>query len=178
MVRFDQSTARCRIFTYKEGLLSPFAHDLLIDVGSFAIELAGESMINARFDTGSLRVCCAIVGGQERSDLLSDSDRKDIEKTIREGVLQTGTYREIAFRSRSVAKEDSTYLVRGDLSLHGAEKEITFSVRLEGSDRVAEARLHLPDYGIKPFSALFGAVRIKPDILIRVTLPGERGPAG
>jgi hypothetical protein len=170
-MRFDHSTAECRIFTYKEGLLSPFAHDLCIDVGSFAVELDGESMIDARFDADSLRVHCAVVDGKERPDLLSDNDREEIDRSIRRDVLQTETYREISFRSRSVQKKDSTFSVKGTLSLHGREKEITFSVKREGDHRIAEARLHLPDYGITPFSTLFGAVRIKPDILIRVSLP-------
>lgn len=172
-MRFDQSTAKCQIFTYKEGLLSAFAYDLRIDVGSFVVELDGESMINARFDAGSVHVDCAMVGESERADLLSDADRREIDGIIRNVVLQTGTYSEITFRSDSVDKEDSTYRVRGNLGLHGKEKEITFTVRRQGNCRVAEALLHLSDYGIQPFSALFGAVRIKPDILIRVTLPAE-----
>jgi hypothetical protein len=172
--RYDQSSARCHIFTYKEGLLSPFAHDLRINVGSFLVELFDENMINARFDAGSLHVDCAMVGEAERPDLLSDADRKEIDKSICRDVLQTDTYREISFRSEAVEREDLTYRVKGTLGLHGTERQITFSVRREGEYRVAEAQLHLPDYGIKPFNALFGAVRIKPDILIRVMLPAEK----
>jgi hypothetical protein len=171
MKRFDQSSAKCHIFTYKEGLLSTFAYDLRINVGSFAVELDDDSMINARFDAESLHVDCAVVGDAERPDLLSDSDRKEIDKSILKDVLHADTYREISFTSLSVQKEDSTYRVRGTLNLHGAEKEITFVVRRRGEYRVAEALLHMPDFGIRPFSALFGAVRIKPDILIRVMVP-------
>jgi hypothetical protein len=170
-MHFDQTTARCRIFAYKDGLLSPFAHDVCIDVGLFSIELEGESMIDASFDADSLRAYCAMVGEEERPDLLSDADRKQIDRSIREEVLHSETYRLISFRSESVERQDSTYLVKGVIRLHGREKEITFIVKLKGESRIAEARLHLPDYGIKPFSTLFGAVRIKPDILIRVLLP-------
>lgn len=173
MKRFDQSSAKCRIFTYKEGLLSPLAHDLSINVGSFVVELDDDNMINAVFDADSLRVESAIVEGAERPDLLSDADRKEIDKSILKDVLHADTYRKISFNSLSVRKEDSTHRVEGTLSLHGIEKVITFTVRPEGGYRVADASLHMPDFGIKPFSALFGAVRIKPDILIRVMLPVE-----
>jgi hypothetical protein len=171
MKEFDQTSAKCLIFTYKEGLLSPLAHDLRLDVGSFVVELGDDSMINAVFDAGSLRVDCAMAEGVERPDLLSDADRKEINSSIFKEVLQADTYPKISFGSLSVQKEDSTHLVTGTLSLHGIDKEITFTVRREGDYFVADACLHMPDFGIKPFSALFGAVRIKPDILIRVTLP-------
>jgi hypothetical protein len=173
MKRFDQSSAKCQIFTYKEGLLSPLAHDLRINVGSFVVELCDDDMINAAFDADSLRVDSAMVDGAERPDLLSDADREEINRSILKEVLQSDTYRKISFTSLSIEKEDSTHRVAGTLSLHGVEKEITFTVNRKGKNHVAEARLHLPDYGIKPFSALFGAVRIKPDILIRVMIPAE-----
>ncbi len=171
MKRFDRSSARCQIFTYKEGLLSPLAHDLRIDVGTFAVELGDDNMISAVFDADSLRVDSAVVEGALRPDLLSEADREEIDGSILKDVLHAETYRQISFSSLSVKKEDSTHLVTGILSLHGTRKEITFAVRLEGGYYVADACLHVPDFGIKPFSALFGAVRIKPDILIRVMLP-------
>ncbi len=173
MKRFDRSSAKCRIFTYKEGLLSPLAHDLRIDVGSFLVELDDKNMINSVFDAGSLRVDCAMVDGVERPDLLSDVDRKEIDRSILKDVLHAEAYPKITFSSLSVQEEDSTHLVTGILSLHGIDKEITFTVRSQENYYVADACLHMPDFGIKPFSALFGAVRIKPDILIRVMLPAE-----
>jgi hypothetical protein len=57
------------------------------------------------------------------------------------------------------------------LLLHGTEKEIAFTAKNGGEYYLAEVHLHLPDYGIKHFSALLGAIKIKPDILIRVRVP-------
>jgi hypothetical protein len=169
---FDGSSALCQVFIYKEGFLSALAYDLRINVTSFLIELGRkEQFIKARFDAQSLRVDCAMVDGSERPDILSLETRKEIEHSIIKKVLETETYREIFLLSSSVKKEDSTYQVKGLLTLHGMTREITFPVKAEGNYLSAYVRLLLNDFGIRPFSALFGAIRVKPDILIRVIIP-------
>jgi hypothetical protein len=174
MKHFDQTSATCQIFTYKEGPLAVLAHDLRITVTSFVIEVGDDyTLVDARFDAGSLHVDCAMVDGVERRDLLSLESMKEIDENILKDVLDAATYRYISFRSASVTKEDSSYRITGTLSLCGKEREILFTVQDKGNYYEAEMRLHLPDFGIKPFSALFGAIRIKPDILIRMTIPAS-----
>jgi hypothetical protein len=172
MRQFDQSTAVCQVFTYKEGLLSPFAHDLRIVVTSFVITIGDESrFIDARFDAESLRVDCAMVKGTERPDLLSTGEKEEINRSITRDVLGTDTYKDILLKSSSVTRENSTYLVKAALALHGITRDITFDVKPVAKQYVADVRLSLPDFGIKPFAALFGAIRIRPGILIRVMIP-------
>ncbi|MEJ2682776.1 MAG: YceI family protein [Candidatus Sulfobium sp.] len=176
MQRFDESSAVCQIFTFKEGLLSPFAHDLRIGVESFVIEVGGgEHFISASFDARSLRVDCAVENGEERPDLLSPADRDKINNSILNEVLNPDKYPVIALVSSSVRKSDLKYVVCGALTLHGQTREISFDVRKEdGTHYVCDVGLHLPDFGIRPFSTLFGAVRIKPDILIHMRIPTDR----
>jgi hypothetical protein len=141
---------------------------------SFIIELAGEEhFINARFDAESLRVDCALVDGSERPDLLSAKNREEIDKSIIREVLETDKYKEIFLISSSITKENSDYLVRGSLTLHGTAQEISFEVRTEGNYYTADVWLRLTDFGIKPFSAFFGAIKVKPSILIRVMIPRQ-----
>ncbi len=171
---FDGSSALCQVYTYKEGLLSVFAYDLRVNVMSFIIELGGEEhFIRGRFDAESLRVDCAIVDGSERPDLLSARNKEEIDRSIIKEVLETDKYKEIFLISSSVTKEDSDYRVKGFLTLHGNTREISFMVRTEGNYHTADVRLRLTDFGIKPFSALFGAIKVKPDILIRVIIPKQ-----
>jgi hypothetical protein len=178
MQRVDQSVAVCQIFTYKEGMLSGLAHDLRVSVTSFVIDLGGpDHFISASFDTRSLRVDCAIVDGRERPDILSRRELDDINNNIIREVLQTGTYPEIVLLSSSVIKQEADYLVTGQLSLHGQTRGISFAVRQENKRQyVVDVILHLPDFGIVPFSALFGAIRIKPDILVHITIPADHVP--
>lgn len=176
MQKFDESSAVCNILTYKEGLLSPFAHDLRIGVRAFVIEVGGrDHFIKASFDARSLSVDCAVVAGKDRPDLLSSSDRDEINNSILKEVLHPDRYPVIALVSSSVRQGDPGYLVEGMLTLHGQTKEISFAVKkMDGSHYVSDVGLHLPDFGIRPFSTLFGAVRIKPDILIHIEIPTDR----
>ncbi len=175
--RFDQSSAVCQVFTYKEGILSAFAYDLRINVTSFVIDLGeNEHFIKASFDAGSLRVDCAMVNGAERPGALSSWEKEEIEVNIIKDVLDTNNYKYILLASSSVTKDDSAYFIKAVLTLHGTEKEISFAVKEEGKYYVADVPLHLPDYGIRPFSALLGTIRLKPDILIRVRIPRTPAP--
>ncbi len=172
MKRFDQNSATCQIFTYKEGLFSTLAHDLLINVTSFVIEITDDNgSIESTFDAGSLRVDCVIADGKKRRDILSAADMKEIDNNTFKDVLNAATFKSASFSSTSVARENSSYRVNGILFLHGKNREIQFTVGKEGNCHVTEVRLHLPDFGIKPFSALFGAMKVKPDVLIQITVP-------
>ena len=173
MQKFDQTSAICRIFTYKEGILSYLAHDLRISVTSFTVTLGGKDrFLEAYVDTRSLRVDCAMEDGKERPDLLSARDRTDIDNNIIRDVLHTDKYPDSILLSSSVKKEGENYLAKADLTLSGRTQEISFEVRREDSKHyVADVRLLLPDFGIKPFSALLGAIKIRPDILIHIEIP-------
>jgi hypothetical protein len=176
MQSFDQSTAICRIFTYKEGILSSLAHDLRINVTSFTIAIGGkDNFLEAYVNARSLRVDCAMENGVERPDRLSARDRTDIDNNIIKDVLHTDKYPDSVLLSSSVKKEGENYLVKSDLTVAGRKREISFDVRNEdGKKYVADVLLHLPDFGIKPFSALFGAIKIKPDILVHIEIPTDR----
>ena len=178
MQRVDESTAVCQIFTYKAGMLSGLAHDLRISVTSFVIDLGGEDhFISARFDTRSLRVDCAMVNGIERPNVFSLRELDDINNNIIREVLHTDLYPEILLLSSLVKKKESDYFVTGQLALRGQTREISFVVRKENEKQyVSDVSLHLPDFGITPFSALFGAIRIKPDILVHIVIPAKHVP--
>jgi hypothetical protein len=172
MKRFDQSSAVCQVFTYKEGLLSGVSYDLRINVTSFVMHLNEiEHIVKARFAANSLRVDCAMVNGVEKPGALDSLEKEEIEKIMSRDVLESDIYEDFFLTSTSITKEDFTYSIKASLELHGIEREIAFTAKDEGGYYVTEIQLHLPDYGIKPFSALFGAIKIKPDILVRVQVP-------
>jgi len=178
-MKFDQSTAICHVFIYKEGLLSAFGHDLRIAVTSFIVEVADDARaVRARFDAGSLHVDCAMIDGVAQPNTLTASDKKEIDKNIIKNVLDTDTFKDIVLDSSSVTKGNSSYNVRAALTLHGRTREISLPVRKEDDYHIADFWLHLPDFGIKPFSAFFGTLKIKPDILVRVMIPDNHDEKG
>ncbi|MFT3774150.1 MAG: YceI family protein [Minicystis sp.] len=172
MPRFDASSAECLVLTFKEGLLSAVAHDLQIRVARFEIDIDDAShAVRARFEAGSLEVVGAVHDGAVREGTLSDADRRKIEDNIANDVLHVRQHPEIRFSSNDVAPEGDGFRIRGELSLHGRTKEIAFSARREGDRLVAEVRIHQPDFGIKPYSAMLGTLKIKPDLVVRCAVP-------
>jgi hypothetical protein len=165
----DERTAQCRVYTFKEGLLSAVAHDLEIEVGRFRIERDAAG-IRAVFDARSLRVLHATSDGRPRPDALSARDREKIEANIAGEVLETRRHPEVRFTA-SVEGEPSE--VRGTLELHGRQREVAVAVRRQGERWIGEATLHQPDFGITPYSAMLGTLRIKPDVRVRIELPSE-----
>lgn len=172
MRTFDASTAECLVFTFKEGLLSPVAHDLKLRVLSFGISVdSARGEVSARFDPASLEVVCARSAGEDRPDLLQPKDVADIHRYLRQDVLETDKHREIRFASDLVEVEDGLATVYGSLSLHGVTRSVHLVARTVESRWVTEVSLQQPDYGIRPFSAMLGTLRIKPEVTVRITLP-------
>jgi polyisoprenoid-binding protein YceI len=176
--RFDQESAECLVFTKKEGLLSAVAHDLKVRVGRFTVEV-GEGpdqtdpktqKISARLDARSLQVVCAMREGAEDPALLSASDRQKIERNIVEDVLHAARYPEVRFEGQA-EREGDGYVVTGQLSLHGVSKPLRVKSRAEGGRQVAEVVLHQPDFGIKPYSAMLGALKVQADLRVRIAIP-------
>jgi len=175
MQLFDKHSAVCRMFTFRAGLFAYLTHDLCIDVNSFKIELGNsDHFIRARFDAKSLRVNCAMKDGRERPDLLSEGERNLINRIMLNDILDSDTYPDIMLFSSSVENKNSALQVKGPAVLHGQERQISFTVRKEAQKGyVADLRLHLPDFGIRNFSFLLGAVKIRPDILVHIELPAK-----
>ncbi len=172
MARFDDSTAKCFVLTYKEGLLSALAHDLRIRVGRFTLD-ADESAVKAVFDASSLRVETALKDGADAPGTLSAKDIAEIEGNIVNDVLHSKAHPEIVFQSSSVTRARDGYGVSGTLTLHGAAKPVQLVIKRQGDRLVAEHSLHQPDFGVKPFSAMLGTLKIKPDITVRVSVPAS-----
>ncbi len=175
-MRLDASTAALTIFTYKKGLLSRVAHDLAIDVTAFALDLeadAGGVRVELSADPTSLRVAHAMRGGVPARGLLSAGDRRSIERAIVEEVLESALHRDIRFAALATA-DGAGWRIGGLLSLHGSERRLETRARRDGADWVAEVALDQRDFGIRPYSAMLGALRIEPEVRVQVRVPDVR----
>lgn len=175
MTQFDATHADCTVFTYKEGILSAIAHDLEIAVNQFHIDVNEQTLaIRATFASNSLRVRHAIEDGKPHPSL-RDKDRREIEINIVKDVLKANQYPQIHFQSQEINSADANdllaYHVKGELELVGVRRTISFPIIRDDSKLVAEVRLHQPDFGIKPYRAALGALKIKPDVIVRVSIP-------
>jgi hypothetical protein len=172
MASYDASTAQCWVFSYKEGLLSKVAHDLKHRVTAFSLRVDPQSgKIEAELDARSLRIECVMENGQESAIALSEDDKNKIQANLITEVLHADEHHAISFRSTSVTETPAGLQIEGSLELNGKVQPIVTMARRLQTSYVAELTIHQPSFGIKPFSAMFGALRIKPDVLVRVVVP-------
>ena len=58
--------------------------------------------------------------------------------------------------------------MQGELTLHGVTKPLAARTRLVDGRQQLELTLHQPDYGITPYRAMLGTLKIKPDVTVRI----------
>jgi polyisoprenoid-binding protein YceI len=172
MARFDAYNSECLVFSFKDGLLARLAHDLKLQVERFSIEVDDSTrQIKATFDPSSIQVACAQVDGRDDPSTLSKGDKKKIYDNVAKDVLRVRKYPEIRFDSTNVVERGEGFAVEGTLQMHGKSRNVQASVRPDGNRWVTEIRVHQPDFGIKPYTAALGALKVKPDVLVRVSVP-------
>ncbi len=163
MSRYDASQAEVFVFTFKEGVLSALAHDLKIKVTQLQID-AGTQSVSASFDATSLRVVCACKEARDNPGGLPTMLHGEIEKNIVKQVLEAAKFPQVRFESTRVTATE----VIGQLTLHGVTREIRCS---RAADGLVEARFDQRDFGIKAYTAMFGTLKVKPEVVVTVRLP-------
>ena len=172
MARYDASTADVHVLSFKDGVLAKLPHDLKMKVERFQISVHDATKrIEATFEAKSVKVAGRRKDGQHDPTGLNAIEVAAIHSNIEKDVLDSKKYPEIKFVSTSVTEEGEGYRIVGDLTLHGKTKSISALVKRSGSRYVTELRLHQPDFGIKPYSAMMGALKVQPDVVISVSVP-------
>lgn len=154
--------------TFKAGMLSKVAHDLLIRSTKHELSLDG-ARVMASVDLEALEVVDAQKNGQPDPGALTHKDKSKIEDTMRNDVLHTKRFPRATFDG---SIESGT--IAGDLTLHGKTRRISFKPAHDGTAFMGELPLLTPDFGIPPFKALMGALKLEPEI--RLTIKLEASP--
>lgn len=168
----DQGTIR--LHTYREGMAKKVGHDLILEVGNWqaTVEVADDlaaSSLEATLDPSSITV----IEGTGGVKPLSDGDRADIKKNIDDKVLKTSKFREITFSSNRVeAQGDDRVVVHGDLTIVGSTRPVTLDIALQdgpsGKTAKTATKVVQSQFGIKPFTGLMGALKVRDDVEIHV----------
>lgn len=171
--------ATLEVRTHREGVLSAVGHDLSIVAPRFTIDIDGDPATgNVRsvvlaVDARALSVDGALThDGVDRS-VLSAHERRDIERSMRDDVLAADANPSIGFRADRIKREGDGFSLEGELSLAGRSRPIALRAERRGADVVAEVTIHQPDFGIRPFRAMLGALKVRADVSVRVTVPAR-----
>jgi polyisoprenoid-binding protein YceI len=160
--------AKLLIHTGRRGGASKAGHDLLIEVTSWSATIeAGDdpegTRVSLTADSSSLRV----LDGKGGLMPLGDDDKDNIRQTIDDEVLRRTA---IEFRSTAArGAGDDGLAVDGELELFGKSAPVSFTLRSGGDGRLTgSAVVRQSDWGIKPYSALFGALKVADEVRVEV----------
>lgn len=165
------------VFVPKTGLLSGLAHDHEIGVKVFSGKItvpesgAGNGSLEMDVDATSLTVL---------DKKPSEDDKKKIYNSMHNEVLESAKHPKITFKSASVSDlkqtggENYSFTLNGDLTLHGVTKRIAMPVSLTINAKQLRAEgkylLKQTDFGIKPYSAAGGTIKVKNDITVNFNI--------
>jgi hypothetical protein len=169
--RLGPGAGRVIVKTSRAGLAAKVGHDLELEVTrwSAAITVPGDAVpggedgglaaatVSAELDLGSLVVRAGSGGARP----LTDSDRRDIESTMRK-ILPGGA---ATFRSTRIIASADGGAIEGTLTLNGRSQAVRLQVANPGPGRY---RGTLPvvqsAFGIKPYSGFFGALKLRDEV--------------
>jgi polyisoprenoid-binding protein YceI len=161
--KLGPDNASLHVETGRSGAAAKAGHDLIIDVTSWeaTLEVGDESSLELSADPSSLHVR----EGKGGMQALGDDDKADIRKTIDKDVLKK---KDIAFTSSSVESAGDGLKVSGELAMGGKSQPISFDLSESGGTLTGSASVKQSDWGIKPYSALFGALKVNDEVKVVV----------
>ena len=171
--RLGPEQGKLELRTYREGMAQKVGHDLVIDVTQWeaTVEVGDEgspSSIRLEVDPRSLQVRQGLRGLKP----LSDRDRAQIHRDI-DGKILHG--RPISFRSSAIEPTDGRLTVRGELTLAGATRPVTYQLEVTEGRVRATLPVTQSDWGIKPYRGFMGALKVRDtvELSIDARLPRE-----
>ena len=165
----DPTKSRFTVRAFATGLLSGLGHNPVIAARDFSgrIDFAPDALVESSL-TFVVRADSLAVQND-----VSDKDRREIERTMKDVVLQVEQFPEIIFESRQVSgmrMGENLYVakIEGDLTLHGVTRRLTITAQVvPGEDAVrayGEFLLKQTDFAIKLVSVVGGALKVKDEL--------------
>jgi polyisoprenoid-binding protein YceI len=165
---------------FATGLLAGFGHNPVIAIRDFsgAAQFDPNTLTTASLEITVNAKSLAVVGK------VKEKDRREIEQTMFDEVLEVATYPEITFHSTNITATqvaEGRYKARiiGDVTLHGLTRNnlwILAQVSLDGDKLRAQGDFSLQQtaFKIKPVSVAAGALKLKDELKFAFDLVGQR----
>ena len=168
MIELGPENGTLMVRTKRTGAIAKAGHDLVIEVTRWQATFS-PAEINLTADARSLRVRSGSGGVKP----LGDDDKAGIAQTIDDEVLKGGT---IAFRSRRVTERPGGFDVEGELELLGATGPIAFGLAVDDRHLTGSATVKQTAWRMKPYSALFGTLKVADDVEVAIDATLPRSP--
>jgi polyisoprenoid-binding protein YceI len=172
---FGPAEGQLLVKVFREGVAARVGHDLVLEARSWTGKAAvgaspAASTLEVTVDVASLTVLDAVGGTRP----LSRSDRGDIKRNLEEKILDVRRFPTVSFASTGVIwSGDSELTLNGDLSIMGTSRPVAMRMRIGGGRARGSLTVTQTHWGIKPFSALMGALKVRDavEVTLDVAVP-------
>ena len=165
----DTRASQFTVQVFSGGLLSAFGHNPTIAICDFS----GEATVDPdAVDRSSLKVTIKAESLAVKDDI-SDKDRREIERTMQQEILETDRFPEILYECSNVASAKSgegqySVTLNGDLTLHGVTRSQSVAARvaLNGDSLRAFGTFTVrqTDYDLKARLRCRGRLKVKDEL--------------
>jgi polyisoprenoid-binding protein YceI len=176
--RLGPDDGRLLLRTYRSGLAAQAGHDLTIELTRWSGDLDpgdGDDLSQASLEIRIDMEAMVVREGRGGVKPLTDRDRREIAVTGRKQV-EAGRFPEATFVAEKFEPDGSGGgAISGTLTLHGQSRPLRLQVSRTGEDRYrATASIVQSEFGIKPYSGMFGALKLRDavDVEAEVDLSG------
>ena len=165
----DAKASRFTVRAFAAGLLSAMGHNPTIGIRGFGGEVVFDPDTMA---AGGFRLTIQAASLVVEDDI-RDRDRREIERAMREDVLEVSQFPEIRYEAESIAVSalgESLYsaTLNGTLSLHGVTRNQPVTARIANFGEILRASgeftLKQSDYQIRPIVVAAGALKLKDEL--------------
>jgi polyisoprenoid-binding protein YceI len=175
----DGRSSRFTVQAFATGLLAKMGHNPTIGIR----DLSGEMKFNPdKLEAGAFRLVIKAASLSVQDDI-SDKDLREIERLMKQEVLETAKFPEIVYEASSIPvtkMSDSlcSATLNGNLTMHGVTRSqpIVTRVALLGSMLRASGdfSLNQTDYNIKLVSVAGGALKLKDELRFSFEMVARR----
>ncbi|MGH9225842.1 MAG: YceI family protein [Acidimicrobiales bacterium] len=157
---FGPNNGRLLVKIEREGMAKKAGHDLTLEVASWGADVTvdGDNPANSQMKVNADSRSFQVVEWHGGVKPMTEGDKKDIKKNIDEKCIKNS---DISFQSTSVNPTANGARVSGDLSINGASQPAQFEIQLDGGIARCTAQIQQSLFGIKPFSAFMGALKVR-----------------
>jgi len=173
--RFDKDRSRFTVQAFAAGILSALGHS-----PTFAVRDFEGTMRFEREEIRSMVLELTVrADSLELMDHVRDADRREITDRMQREVLESSVYPTITYHSEEVSSDPIApgrfrVGIGGRLTLRGVSKSQRIDAEVQifgdGVRLLGECPLRLSDYGIRPVTALGGAIKLKDELKVSFDL--------
>jgi polyisoprenoid-binding protein YceI len=165
------SNSRLALEVYKTGFMSGKKHVFLFERYAGTLDYDAKAPQNSRVELSIESASLVLT-----DTWLSKDDMRKVREHAETEMLVIGKFPRIQFSSNKVTRSpDGSFEVAGNLTIREKTMPVTTTVKLTGDPGdtlrfTGKAEVKLRDYGLKPPSALLGAISTKNEMTLEFVL--------